>query len=264
MAGSSSPYTVSNCCYGYLGTQCLHDISVTVEAGKFYGLIGPNGSGKTTFIHLLAGLSAVESGEIHLFGEPLHAHSKSQLARHISLVPQTFSLEFDYTVFDVVMMGRHPYIPRFSHPSPGDREAVEHALKTLDIDHLKERYITRLSGGERQRVMVARSLAQQTDILLLDEATANLDIKHSIEIMKSLKTIVGERGATIISAIHDLDLAAAYCDELLILDKGTLLASGRVSETLTADMLKNTFGVDAEVLVTEGHHHIRYRYSGHA
>ena len=264
MAVKPSPYTVSHCHYGYQGAPCIRDVSVAVDAGRFYGLIGPNGSGKTTFIHLLAGLCHPDSGEIRLFGERLVTVSKARLARLVSLVPQSFSLEFDYTVYDIVMMGRHPYIPRFSQPAAADIDVVESALTTLDIAHLRNRYVTRLSGGEKQRVMVARSLAQQTDILLLDEATANLDIKHSIEIMKSLKRIVVDRGVTVISAIHDLDLAAAYCDELLVLDNGSLLDSGTVADTLTPEMLRSTFGVEAEVLAAGTHHHIRYRYSSHA
>lgn len=256
---------VDSCSYGYHGHPCLKDINLAISPGKFYGLIGPNGSGKTTFIHLLAGIHAADSGEVTLLGSPLNSYSKAQLARRISLVPQSFSLEFDYTVYDVVMMGRHPYIPRFSTPQENDRDIVDKALQTLDINHLRNRYVTRLSGGERQRVMVARSLAQDTDIMLLDEATASLDIRHSIDIMKGLQRIVSTKKATVISAIHDLDLAAAFCDELLVLDNGALLDSGSVSETLTPDMLQETFGVDAEIFHTpEQNYHIRYRYSDEA
>ena len=255
------PFQVQNCRFNYSGQPCLDDISFTLERGRFYGLIGPNGSGKTTMIRLLAGLARPSSGGILLHGKPLQTYSRKQLAFALSLVPQNFSMGFEYTVADVVMMGRHPYIPRFARPTERDRAIVDKAISTLDIRHLRDRFVSRLSGGEKQRVLVARSLAQDTGIMLLDEATANLDIRHSIDIMTALRNRVELEGTIVLCAIHDLDLAAAFCDELLVMHKGSITRDGNVSKILTPHLLRDVFGVEATVHHTEGRNaHVQYSY----
>jgi iron complex transport system ATP-binding protein len=171
-------------------------------------------------------------------------------------------MDFEYTVAEVVMMGRHPYIGRFGSPAAKDFQLVERALTTLDILHLKDRYVTRLSGGERQRVLVARALAQDTEVMVLDEATASLDVRHSIDIMKALRSNVDDRKVTAIAAIHDLDLAASFCDELIVMDRGRIHSSGKVDEQLTSQLLKNIFGVEAAILhEADAPPHIHYRYT---
>lgn len=161
------------------------------------------------------------------------------------------------------MMGRHPYIGRFGSPCTRDYELIESALTILDIQHLKDRYVTRLSGGERQRVLVARALAQDTEVMVLDEATASLDVRHSIDIMKALRAKVIDAKLTAIAAIHDLDLAASFCDELIVMHQGGRIHSaGDVSELLTPKLLKNIFGVEATILhVPDETPHIHYRYN---
>jgi iron complex transport system ATP-binding protein len=160
------------------------------------------------------------------------------------------------------MMGRHPYIDRFGSPSFEDTAAVSSSLQILDIDHLKERFVTRLSGGERQRVLVARALAQNTRVMVLDEATASLDVRHSIDIMKALRCRVNDEGATVIAAIHDLDLAAAFCDELIVMHAGSVHAAGSVRSILTPELLKEIFSVEAQVMhPLHDTAHIQYRYN---
>lgn len=248
--------------YSYRTSPCLAAVDLNLERGRMYGLIGPNGSGKTTLINLLTGTAAPTTGTIRLYGQPMHAYAKSSLARLLSFVPQSFSMDFDYSVQEVVMMGRHPYIGRFGSPSRADQEAVDAALATLDIGHLRDRFVTRLSGGERQRVLVARALAQDTGIMILDEATASLDVRHSIDIMQALRTRVVRHGATVIAAIHDLELAAAFCDEMLILQAGKLHAAGPVQHLLTTELLQEVFGVDAVIQQpADQPPHIRYCYN---
>ncbi len=255
-------YEIHNCRYDYPSRNSLVDINLRLHAGCFYGLIGPNGSGKTTLINLLANITRPTTGEIVLQGKNISTYSRKSLASIISLVPQSFSMEFDYSVFDVVMMGRHPYIPRFGNPSPEDIQLVHEALETLDISHLSQRYVTRLSGGERQRVLVARALAQNTSIMLLDEATASLDIRHTIDIMQALKTRVLNNNVTVIAAIHDLDLAAAFCDKLLVLKNGHLIGSGPVATTLNSELLSGAFGVEGHITPTPWQQvHVQYKYT---
>jgi len=255
---------LDGCSFSYRTAPVLRDISLRLQHGRLYGLIGPNGSGKTTLINLLAGTAQPAAGTVLLHGRPVRHYAKTDLARLLSLVPQSFAMEFDYTVYEVVMMGRHPYIGRFGSPARADEELVLAALATLDIMHLRDRYVTRLSGGERQRVLVARALAQNTGVMVLDEATASLDIRHSIEIMQALRARVEQNGVTIVAAIHDLDLAAAFCDELVVIHDGALHAAGSVRDILTPKLLTGIFGVKADIRYSGDHTpHIHYHY-GHA
>ena len=255
-------FALRDCGFSYRGWPCLHSLNLTLCSGRLYGLIGPNGSGKTTLINLLSGTAGPTAGVAELYGTAVQAYSKPALARLLSLVPQSFAMEFEYTVEEVVMMGRHPYIGRFGSPAGADRELVFNALKTLDILHLKDRSITRLSGGERQRVLVARALAQNTGVMILDEATANLDVRHSIDIMKTLRRRVTAEGATVIAAVHDLDLAAAFCDELIVMDSGGIHAAGSVRELLQPELLQRIFSVEAQILYpADDTPHIHYRYN---
>jgi iron complex transport system ATP-binding protein len=261
-ADNSIAYTITDCGFSYRGNPCLHSIDISLRQGRFYGLVGPNGSGKTTLVNLLTGTAKPTSGTMNLYHSAVHSYAKADLARLLSLVPQSFSMEFEYTVFEVVMMGRHPYIDRFGSPSKEDFNRVTSALETLDIQHLQDRFVTRLSGGERQRVLVARALAQNTRVMVLDEATASLDVRHSIDIMKALRHRVDTEDVTIVAAIHDLDLAAAFCDELIVMHHGTIHSHGEVETILTPELLHNIFAVEANILNSvNGPPHIQYRYS---
>ena len=254
-------YSLTGCGFAYHNSPVLSGIDLRLHSGKLYGLIGPNGSGKTTLISLLTGTEKPTAGQVMFHGLDLYSYPKAALAKLLCYVPQAFTLGFDFTVEEVVMMGRHPYIGRFGTPSSTDRRLVEEALAALDIISLRKRYVTRLSGGERQRVLVARALAQNCEVMILDEATANLDVQHSIEIMRALVNRVRHRGNTIVTAIHDLDLAAAFCDELIVLNQGRLHAAGPVAEILSNNLLGTIFGVEADIIWhTPQSPHIRYRY----
>lgn len=255
---SDTIFRVENCTFSYDNTDILANISFQLLPGKFYGLIGPNGSGKSTLINLLMNTLQPATGKIYLHNRQLSSYSRRTLAQHLALVPQDIVIGFDFSVYDIVLMGRHPHIPRFCHPSKEDLAIVDQTLKLLDIEYLKERTVTHLSGGERQRVIVARALAQNTDVLLLDEATSNLDIEHTIEILRVLRGKITTSGNTVIAAIHDLNLAAAFCDELLVLHNKELYTIGPVQSVLTNIMLKEVFSVNARVYQSQQHPRIEY------
>lgn len=259
---ASTLFTLNKLCFSYAQKPVLHQIDLQLQKGKFYGLIGGNGSGKSTLLELLMGILKPTSGTINYQARGLSCYSKQDLARHLALVPQHFSIDFEYRVWDIIFMGRHPHIPRFASPTTGDIRSVQEAMVTMDILHLKERSVLALSGGELQRVVMARALAQETEVLILDEATSNLDIQHTIAIMRVIKERVRLKGLTVIAAIHDLNLAAAFCDECLVLKDERLCAHGAVTEIFTPSLLKDVFGVQASVSpVAEGNYpRIEFHY----
>jgi iron complex transport system ATP-binding protein len=247
---TSSPkfiFSIHDGWFGYQKTPVLENIHLSLSKGKFYGLIGPNGSGKSTLLDLLTATIKPDQGTVAFKDRPMASYRRPELARMLALVPQDFTLGFDYTVFDVVLMGRHPHIPRFSSPSGKDLDLVEEALAIMDITTLRDRIVTHLSGGEKQRVVVARALAQDTEVLVLDEATSNLDIRHTIEIMRVIYRRVAKKAVTVVAAIHDLNLAAAFCDELIVLQDGKIVTSGPVNEILTDQLIREVFSVESHV-----------------
>ncbi|MBW6521185.1 MAG: ABC transporter ATP-binding protein [Desulfoarculaceae bacterium] len=260
-AAESPLFAISKGCFAYRAGNVLQDIDLDLAPGQFYGLIGPNGSGKTTLLDLLTATRSLQSGQISFQGKALDWYSKKELARKIALVPQQFAMGFDFTVADLVLMGRHPHIPRFSNPSARDLELVDRAMRMMQIEPFRRRLITDLSGGEKQRVVVARALAQDTEVLVLDEATSSLDIHHTIEIMHVIRKLVREEGRTVIAAIHDLNLAAAFCDQVIVLKEGRVFSAGTVRETLTSSLIAEVFQVEAEVQAVNSNHPPRIHYT---
>jgi iron complex transport system ATP-binding protein len=258
----SQLFAIQGLSAGYGPRDVLHDLALGLDAGLFYGLIGPNGSGKTTLLDLMLGNLRPRCGTILFKGREVAHYPRRDLAREIALVPQDFRINFDFTVLEVVMMGRHPHIPRFANPSPIDREIVDRVLAELEITDLQDRLVTELSGGEKQRVIVARSLAQDTPVLFLDEATASLDIQHSLQIFQVLQKRCRERACTIVAAIHDLNFAAAYCDVIILLHQGRLATIGPPQEVLTAARLHQVFALDCQTYKEPfaGAHQVAYRY----
>lgn len=240
-------YSINNGSFSYGEHEVLKNMDLTIEPGFFYGLLGPNGSGKSTLIDILAGILQLHSGSISFSDKNLISLTRRELSRKVALVPQAISIGFDFTVYDIVLMGRHPYIPRFGSPTSKDFDIVDKALALLDIDKLAERPVTQLSGGEKQRVIVARAIAQDTPVLLLDEATSNLDIEHTLHIMRVLSRKVRNSNNTVIAAIHDLDLAAAYCDRLIVLKDQSIRGLGNVESIMTSEMIGDVFSVKADI-----------------
>jgi len=218
-----------------------------VRAGETVGLIGPNGAGKTTLLKVLGGLIRDVEGEVWLQGRLLREYSPREVARLVAHVPQTTALDFAFTVREVVLMGRSPYLGRFQLEQPLDRQVAEQAMRTMNVQALSERFINTLSGGERQRVLIARALAQQPRILLLDEPTANLDVKHQLEVLSLTTRLAHQHGLAIVAAIHDLDLAARFFDRLVLLHEGRILADSTPEVVLTPSNLAEAFGVQVNI-----------------
>ena len=229
------------------GVSVLSDLDVTALRGTVTGIVGPNGAGKTTLLRALqAGLSP-DSGSITVAGEQISELSARRAAQLVASVPQTTALSFDFTVRETVEMGRTPHITRFGARGPGDRAAVSEAMERTKTAQFADRSIQTVSGGQRQRVLLARALAQETPVLLLDEPTSDLDINHAISTLEMVRDLVDD-GKTALAAIHDLNLAARYCDRVVLVADGRVRATGRPDTVLTRDTLRETF--DAESIVT--------------
>jgi iron complex transport system ATP-binding protein len=229
----------------------LEGIDLDLTAGAMVGLIGPNGAGKTTLLSLLMGLLRPSAGQVLVRGRPLSVLSRRRLARIMSLVPQELEIGFAFRVRDIVAMGRYPYLGRFQVPGPADLAAVERAMALTGVETLAQRTIDTLSGGERQRVLIARAIAQQTPIVLLDEVTANLDLSHQLEVLELASGMAAD-GRLVIAAIHDLAMASRYCDRLLLLADRRLQADGPARAVLTSQNLRRFFNVEAEIAEAPG------------
>ena len=225
----------------------VEDVSFQVAQGQVLGIVGPNGSGKTSLLKLLARLATPQQGGITLFGRDLAAMKQEEIARIVGVVPQDTPQLFPFTVAETVLMGRFPHRPRngwgsgFGWESGEDVAIAEDAMRTMDVAHLAQRAVTDLSGGERQRTMIARALAQTPQVLLLDEPTAFLDLQHQVEIGSVLCRLRDERGLTVILISHDLNLVSQYCDRLLLLAAGHVVRLGSPEEVIEPLVLEQVY-----------------------
>ena len=235
---------VDHVLFSYQDLIVLKDISFKFYPGKFYGILGPNGSGKSTLLDILLGFKTPDKGNVFLFKKHIKEIKKTEIGKKISYVPQNFTINFPFSVDEIVTMGRYPYIKRFSLPTQKDFEIVEHVEREVDIFKFRNRLITELSGGERQRVMIARALAQDTPIFLLDEPTSNLDVKHSLRILNSFKKRVINKNRTVICVFHNINEALFFCDELIFLKNGEIVIGGPTGDVINEDILKKIFEVE--------------------
>ena len=232
--------------FSYGRTAVIDDVSLTLAPGEMLGVIGPNGSGKSTLMRLLSAVLRPDAGEIRVHGRPIGAYSRRDLARAIAVVPQDMVIEFPFSVTEVVLMGRSPHLGGFAFEGDRDLEVARRAMQRTGVLELAERSIHELSGGERQRVILARALAQEASILLLDEPAAFLDIRHEVEIYDLLQTLQHE-GNSVLTVLHDLNLAALYCDQVALLKAGRLVRIGTPAEVITYAVLTEVY--DTEVYV---------------
>ena len=225
----------------------LTDVTFEVRRGRVVGLLGPNGSGKTTLLRLLAGILRPGSGRVALNGTEVSRLSHRDLARQIAVVPQETHATFDFTVLDIVLMGRYPHLGTFQLEGVADLEIAREALAATGTTEFESRQFATLSGGEKQRVVIASALAQASSLLLLDEPTASLDLGYQFEITALLSRLNRTRGTTMVVSTHDLNLAAALCGEVVLLKRGRVLAQGSTEEALTAANIRALYGIEADV-----------------
>ncbi len=223
------------------GVPTLRDVSLSIHRGEFLGIVGPNGSGKTTLLRLLNRILIPQAGRITFDGRDIATYSRTDLARRMAFVPQEPSLHFPFTVLEIVLMGRAPHGRGRAFENPHDLEVAWEMLTLADIAHLAYQPVTALSGGERQRACIARALSQQPQILLLDEPNAHLDIAHQIEIFTIIKRLNREKGLTVVSVSHDLNLAATYSDRIAMMVCGSMSAVGPPEEVLTESRILSIF-----------------------
>lgn len=241
----------------------LRGVSVSVRPGEIVGILGPNGSGKTTLLKVLAGLLRPQSGRVLLDGRPIASLARRAIARRMSVVPQETHLAFDYSVLEVVLMGRYPHLGAFELEGPRDLAAARAALALTGTTAFERRPFESLSGGEKQRVIIASALSQLDDggrgatgaYILLDEPTASLDLRYQLEVVALLKRLHVERQPGILVSIHDLNLAAALCERLVLLRDGRVLADGPTRDVLTPAHIRELYHVEAEVIAHPGAGH---------
>ncbi|MCW3128848.1 MAG: ABC transporter ATP-binding protein [Methanophagales archaeon] len=240
--------------FSYASTPVLENVCMELAPSEILGIVGPNGAGKSTLLRCIDRILKPQRGSILLDGQEIKEMSRMEIARRMGYVPQTSTRVFPATVFDTVLMGRRPHLGWRSNEQ--DVEKVLEVLKLLDIVEFALRDFNEISGGQQQKVLIARALAQEADILLLDEPTSNLDIRHQLEAMDIIKKLVKEMGISAIMAIHDLNLGSRYSDRIIMLNGGTIIDAGNPASVLTPENIKQVYGVEAVVRNESGRPYI--------
>ena len=236
--------TLRNLSFAYGDRQILRGMDMSLADGCITAVMGPNGCGKTTLLRCIGGLLRPTGGSVTIDGRQVQEYSARELARRVAFVRQHVQTDFDFSAFEIVLMGRNPYQQRLQNESQADWDIVEQCMRQTSTWHLRFARPAQMSGGELQRVMIARALAQQTPVLLMDEPVSNLDIAHQLDIMRLLR---GAKEKTILIVIHDLNLALQFCDRLLLLHNGEALYHGPVADGLTPENIRTVYGVDSHL-----------------
>jgi iron complex transport system ATP-binding protein len=221
----------------------LDDISIDINEGEFVGIIGPNGAGKSTLIKIIAGLLQSNQAKITLNGTHISDYKPKQLAQILGYVPQKVEIPFSFTVHQVVEMGRFPYLQGIFHQDVDTGQEVDKAMQRMDLIEMQNRSFSTLSGGEQQRAIISSVLAQQARLMILDEPTSALDLKHQQGIYRILKRLADEEGKTIVIVTHDINLAAQFCERLILMDKGKIIADGPPDQVLQFQLIQQVYGV---------------------
>lgn len=244
---NSSLY-VNNLDWSYGKRQILNKICLSIDKAGFYSIIGPNGSGKTTLLKNISRALEPRQESIYVESKDITKYKRREISKLISYVPQNTNIDFDFTAMDIVLMGRSPYFKRFEVEKEEDLQIAEEAMKSTNIWHLRDKNINEISGGERQRVIIARALAQQTKIMLLDEPVSQLDIHHQIELMETIKDLIIKRGIIVIAVLHDLNLAAQYSDMIILLKEGRILSYGSPQTVITKENIESVYGIKVFIM----------------
>lgn len=234
--------------FAYDRETVLHSISMTVDPGEFIGVIGPNGSGKSTLLKLMGGVLTTKPGKLFFRGKDYQDYARKQLARSITWVPQDHPMVFPFKVSEIVLMGRHPYLSAFTFEGEEDIEIARSAMERTQTLQFAQRGFNEISGGEKQRVVIAGAIAQEPEVMILDEPTSALDIKYQIQILNILKQLNEDENMTVVLAMHDLHLAAKFCNRLILLDQGRLFQDGKPEDVLQKENIESVYGVKVHLI----------------
>lgn len=232
----------------YGGQVVLDEVRFQVDKGSFVGILGPNGCGKSTLLRLMAGLERPDAGQVVLEGRPVTDYARKELARIVAVVRQEGLPPLPYSVYDVVMMGRFAYQKWLRGPSLADEQLVEQILQQTELSHLRSKMLSQLSGGERQRVAIAQAMAQQPRWLFLDEPTTYLDIGHQLALLNLIRQWQRDCGLTVVAVLHDLNLAALYCQRLILMQQGRIRRQGSLQEVITEPLIGEVYGTTPIIL----------------
>jgi iron complex transport system ATP-binding protein len=242
------PVVVKDLDWNFGDNEVLKQVNIRIEKRKLYCIIGPNGSGKTTLLKNISKALETKKEKVFIDDTDLCDLKNRDIAKKLSCVPQSTNIDFEFTVMDIVLMGRSPYIKRFQSESTRDIEAARMAMESTNTWHLKDKSINSLSGGEKQRVIVARALAQETGIMLLDEPVSQLDIHHQVELMDNLRFLIEDKGITVMAILHDLNLAANFGDSLILLNEGRVVCQGSAEVVLTPENIEKVYRMRIKVI----------------
>ena len=238
---------LENISFAYETLPVLKDISLSTREQDFIGLIGPNGSGKSTLLKIMGAILKPDSGSIQFKESSLPKINKKLFAQSVSWIPQDHPMVFPFKVSEIVLMGRHPYLSPLSFESEEDFEISQRAMETTMTSQFADRHFNEISGGEKQRVMIASALAQDPEMMLLDEPTAALDLKYQIQILSILKNLNARHKMTLVMAMHDLNLASSFCNRLILLDEGQIVRDGTPEQVLKKDILEQVYGIEVDL-----------------
>jgi iron complex transport system ATP-binding protein len=229
----------------------LQEINLKIKEGEFLSILGPNGSGKSTLLKIISGELQPSKGLVKFNGQEVGKIRTKERAKKMAFVSQNATVVYPFTVYEIVAMGRTPYLNFLGYEKKRDSEIVHYALQRMGIEHLAGKSITHISGGEAQRAFIARALAQEPDVILLDEANAHLDVKHQISIYKTLKELNEQKGITVVFVSHDFNLPARFSERVMLLTEGTIFKDGTIKNILTEENIKTVFDVNIEILQRE-------------
>lgn len=238
---------IESLAYRYENEYALNNISFSIDRGEVVSIIGPNGSGKSTLLKIINNIYSAKEGQVYIKNRKIGSYKTKELSKILSYVPQNTIIDYDFSVYEIVLMGRYPYKNRFEKENEEDHRIVKESMELTNTYYLKDRSIRDISGGERQRVLIAKAIAQKTDIILLDEPTSQLDINHEIEIFKLIKRLNEEEGKTIIMAIHDIDLSSRFSNKIVILKSGRLYKVGKPEEVIVKKYIEEVYKTNVEI-----------------